>query len=63
LRFSRDVAAQLDACPRCTQPLVRTARASDALGYPLFEIGDPRPTIPAAASIALGIPSVPRERS
>jgi len=57
LRFTRASAAHLDACPECTQPLDRTATASDMLGYRLFDIADPHPAVPAAIEMALPMPS------
>jgi predicted anti-sigma-YlaC factor YlaD len=62
LRFTRGSAAHLDACPECTQPLDRTASASDTLGYRLFDIADPRPALPAAIAMALPAPPPARER-
>jgi hypothetical protein len=62
LRFSRAAAASLDACPRCMQPLHRTASAEDAVGYSLFDIADPSPEVPAARAIALAILDHPYER-
>jgi hypothetical protein len=61
LRFSRGAAASLDACPRCTQPLHRTAVAEDALGYSLFDISDPSVEVPAARAIALAILNHPNK--
>jgi hypothetical protein len=62
LRFARASAAHLEACPVCTQPLVRIASASDALGYSLFDIADPHPAMPMARAVALPLPGSPPER-
>ena len=56
LRFARASAAYLEACPACTQPLVRIASAQDALGYQLFDIADPHPAVPVAGAVAFPIP-------
>ena len=61
-RFSRAAAVSLDACPRCTQPLHRTARAEEAVGYSLFDIADPSPELPGAHEMALAILDHPFER-
>jgi hypothetical protein len=61
LRFTRASAAHLDACPQCAQPLERTANATQALGYRLFDIADPHPALPAAVEMELPIPAPPRE--
>ena len=62
LRFDRASAADLLACPLCAQPLRRIASAKDALGYPLFDITDPRPAMPVAGGLALPAPPSVRER-
>jgi hypothetical protein len=62
LRFDRASAAHLEACPVCAQPLHRIAGAKDALGYPLFDVTDPRPATPAAGALALPAPPPARER-
>jgi hypothetical protein len=62
LRFSRAPAAHIETCPRCTQPLHRIASARDALGYPLFDISDPRPAVPTAVGVALPVPGAPHKR-
>ena len=58
LRFDRASAADLLACPLCAQPLRRIASAKDALGYPLFDITDPRPAVPVAGAVTLPTPPV-----
>jgi hypothetical protein len=63
LRFDRASAAHLLACPTCAQPLHRIAGASDALGYRLFDIADPRPAMPVAGAVALPMPPSAGERS
>ena len=62
LRFDRALAAHLEACPVCAQPLHRIAGAKDALGYPLFDVTDPRPATPVAGALALPAPPPARER-
>ena len=62
LRFDRALAAHLEACPVCAQPLHRIAGAKDALGYPLFDVTDPRPSTPEAGALALPTPPPARER-
>jgi hypothetical protein len=56
------LAAHLEACPVCAQPLDRIAGAKDALGYPLFDLTDPRPALPVAGALALPTPPPARER-
>jgi hypothetical protein len=46
----------------CAQPLHRVTGAKDALGYPLFDITDPRPAVPVADAVALPPPPPVLER-
>jgi hypothetical protein len=62
LRFDRASAAHLEACPVCAKPLHRIAGAKDALGYPLFDVTEPRPAVPVAGGFALPTPPPARER-
>jgi hypothetical protein len=62
LRLARASAAHLEACPLCTQPLIRIASAKDALGYALFDIADTALAVPVASTMALPIPGSPPEQ-
>ena len=62
LRFDHASAAHLHACPVCAQSLHRVTGAKDALGYPLFDITDPRPAVPVADAVALPPPPPVQER-
>jgi hypothetical protein len=62
LRFVRDPAVHLDACPRCAEPLVRTSSARAALGYPLFDDASAAEVSPARTGYAALVAAL-QERS
>ena len=63
LRFTPAAAAYLEACPTCGEPPKRVNRAEWTIGFRLVTQGDPVDALPAAASVALPVPTLLGTRS
>jgi hypothetical protein len=59
LRFTPAAAAYLEACPTCGKPPQPVDRAEQTLGFRLVTQADLIDALPAAAVVALPVPSPP----
>lgn len=57
LRFSREVAAYLVACPDCGEPPQPVLSAEHVLGFRLVSDDDRSDSLPVALAVALPIPT------
>jgi hypothetical protein len=44
------------ACPECCGPLLPLAELSGAVGFRLFKLHDPQPSLPQAVAVSMPLP-------